>query len=52
VELPRRGYDTRDVEALARESRESHSGGVGRLVVVVLIIAMLGAIVWYAMARG
>ncbi len=46
IEVPRRGYDTKDVETMTREHEASRGGGGKRLLVIVVLIAAIVAAIW------
>ena len=51
IEVPKRGYDTKDVETMTKE-HEASGGGRGKriLVIVVLLVAIVTAI-WLIVGR-
>jgi hypothetical protein len=46
IEVPRRGYDTKDVEAMARALEAAEGGGSRKTVVLLLFCAAIGAAIW------
>ena len=53
IEVPRRGYDTKDVEAMSRalDSTSARAGKGRRLLVLVLLVVAIGIAVWLIAAK-
>jgi hypothetical protein len=51
IELPRRGYDTKDVEEMTAE-HEAASSGAGRRTAVLVVLIVAAAIVIWLITRG
>ena len=51
IEVPRRGYDTKDVETMNKALDVSEGGGSKRVFVVLVLIIAIGAAVWMIAGR-
>jgi hypothetical protein len=46
IELPRRGYDTKDVEAMTREQEAADGGARGKAPLVIGLVLVVAIAVW------
>jgi hypothetical protein len=51
IEVPRRGYDTKDVEAMSRALDTTESGGARKVLVGVVLVLAVVAAVWLIAMR-
>jgi hypothetical protein len=51
LEVPRRGYDTKDVEAMAKEQEAARPRGSRKVLVIVLLALAIAVATWFIALR-
>jgi hypothetical protein len=51
IEVPRRGYDTKDVEAMSRAADAAEAGSRKTTPVVIGVVIAVAAVLWFLLTR-